>query len=46
MLFSLADRLRMIPSELARRLTVREFGELIAYARLKERWRKEAEENA
>jgi hypothetical protein len=46
MLFSLADRLRMLPSELARRLTPREFQELIAYARLKERWRQEAEDNA
>lgn len=45
MLFSLADRLHMLPSELARRMTPREFQELIAYARLQERWRKEREEN-
>ena len=45
-LFALADRLRMLPSELARRLTVREFQELIAFQRLKTRWRKEAEENS
>lgn len=45
MLFSLADRLRMLPSDLARRITPREFQELIAFQRLKARWRKDAEEN-
>ncbi len=35
MLFALADRLRMIPSELARRLTRAEFAEMIAYAEIR-----------
>lgn len=37
LLFSLADRLNMIPSELARRITRTEIVEILAWERIKKR---------